>query len=78
MKSFFKDGNFKDAQYSLFIQAADLIAYACTMLRAKEMGTLTPWQHAAGLGDAYDDIPVAVLNLKAAQLAGDPRGIVRL
>ncbi|MBN1630399.1 MAG: DUF3800 domain-containing protein [Thermoleophilia bacterium] len=78
MKNFFKDGNFKDSKFSLFVQAADLIAYAATMLLAKEAGTLTAWQKQGALGDAYDDIPPAVLNLSAAGVAKDPRGLVRL
>lgn len=77
MDLFIKDGNFKDSKYSLFIQAADLIAYAATMLLAGEQGTLTQWQKKTFLGDVYDDIPKAVLNLNANKK--DPkRGIVRV
>lgn len=76
MENFFKDGNFKDSKHSLFIQAADLIAYAAMLLRKDERRTLTSWQAASNLGDAYDQIPQSVLNLRASTT--DPRGIVRL
>ncbi|MGH8542627.1 MAG: DUF3800 domain-containing protein [Gammaproteobacteria bacterium] len=76
MIHFFKDANFKDSKHSLFVQAADLVAYAALMRERKAVGTLTPWQAAAGLGDAYDDIPLAVLNRKAARL--HPKGIVQV
>lgn len=78
MVNFVKDANFKDSKYSLFVQAADLVAYACSMLRASELGTLTRWQRASQLGAAYDDIPVTVINMDAAKWSGDPRGIVRV
>ena len=76
MRNFFKDANFKDSKHSLFVQAADSVAYAATMLRASEAGTLLSWQQAGGLGEAYDEIPKELLNQKAAW--SDPRGIVRL
>jgi len=76
MKHFFKDANFKDSKHSLFIQAADLIAYAAKLREKAPLGALTAWQAAAGLGNAYDDIPMAVLNLKAS--GKDPKGVVRL
>ena len=77
MDRFIKDGNFKDSKFSLFIQAADLIAYAAMMLIAQETKTLTGWQQAASLGDAYDDIPRVVPNLKASG-KDKKRGIVRV
>ena len=76
MERFLKDANFKDSKHSLFVQAADLIAFAAVMLRAKEENTLSPWQETAQLGDAYDDIPKGILSRRAA--TRDPRGIVRL
>ena len=76
MSNFFKDGNFKDSKHSLFIQAADLIAYAAMLCRNEERGTLTSWQAGSNLGNAYDEIPEAVLNLSAS--GKDPKGMVRL
>ena len=76
MSHFVKDANFKDSKHSLFIQAADLVAYAALMRERSAVGTLTPWQAAAGLGNAYDLIPITVLNRRASWR--HPKGIVQV
>ena len=62
---FFKDGNEKSSKHCYFTQVADLIAYAAFLKRKGELGQLTDWQAQYNLGNLYDEIPKAKLNLRA-------------
>lgn len=76
LHNFVKDGNIKDSKHSLFIQLADLVAYAAFLKIRGEQNKLTGWQVAVGAGTLYDAIPMTELNTAAS--TSDPQGIVRL
>ena len=57
-----KDINFKDSRESIFVQIADLVAYATLLKMKKESGTLSARETNLGFGDIHDSIPRAVLN----------------
>jgi hypothetical protein len=78
MDLFFKDGNFKDSAHSLFIQVADLIAYAALMKARVQGNALRPWQQRGGLGTAYDAIPAQVINKRASARCPYGLGLVWL
>jgi hypothetical protein len=78
MANFFKDGNFKNSKHSLFVQIADLVSYAAFLRVKKKHATLTDWQVAFGLGDAYAALPEAVLNKHASRKDPDKKGLIWL
>ncbi len=78
MNHFFKDANFKQSDYSHFIQLTDLIAYAALLRVRADKGGLTPWQQQLNLGGVYDQIPKRVLNLHASRRCPHGLGIVWL
>lgn len=61
-KSAIKDANFKDSKSSLFVQIADLVAYATLLKARKELGRLSDRERAFGWGDIHDAIPRQILN----------------
>jgi hypothetical protein len=74
---FTKDANEKNSKHCFFTQLADLIAYAAFLKIKNEGSLLTDWQQQYKLGNLYDSIPSALLNLRASRVP--PRdGIVRL
>lgn len=78
MDLFFKDGNFKDSAHSLFIQLADMVAYAALMKVRAHGKALAGWQQQGNLASAYDAIPTSVLNLHASTRCPYGLGIVWL
>jgi hypothetical protein len=78
MDLFVKDGNFKQSEHSLYIQVADMIAYAALLRVRADRGGLTPWQQQLGLGDAYGRIPRRVMNTNAHRRCPHGFGIVWL
>jgi hypothetical protein len=61
-----KDANFKDSKSSLFVQIADLVAYATLVKARKELGRLSAREIEFGWGDIHDAIPRDILNQKAS------------
>ena len=71
-----KDANFKDSKGAIFIQIADLIAYA-TLLKARgEANALSEKERNLSLATLHDHIPRNVLNTRVVINGTD--GIVRL
>jgi hypothetical protein len=74
---FTKDGNEKISRHCHFTQAADLIAYAAFLKVKGEKRQLTDWQEKYNLATLYDELPLALKNVRASSRA--PRdAIVRL
>lgn len=71
-----KDANFKDSKQSLFIQVADLVAYATLQKLRSEFGRLSDREAALHVHLLHDQIPRRVLNTRVETLGRD--GIKRL
>jgi hypothetical protein len=77
MDMFTKDANEKNSKHCFFTQAADLTAYAAFLKIKGEKQQLTIWQAQNALGQLYDYIPRAKINMKVSNYAPKD-GIVRL
>jgi hypothetical protein len=71
-----EDANFKDSKQSLFIQIADLVAYATLQKLRSEHGRLSERESALWLHALHDQIPRRVLNTHVER--GGTDGIKRL
>lgn len=71
-----KDANFKDSKQSLFIQIADLVAYATLEKRRGELGRQSEKERVLWLASLHDQIPRRVLNTRVDYNSSD--GIKRL
>lgn len=71
-----KDANFKDSKQSLFIQIADIVAYATLMKIRSEQGRLSDRETALYVHALHDQIPKRVLNTRVERNGTD--GIKRL
>ncbi len=71
-----KDANFKDSKQSLFIQIADLVAYATLKKIRKEHGRLSDREKSHFVGLLHDQIPKRILNTRVDHATYD--GIKRL
>ena len=71
-----KDANFKDSKQSLFVQIADLVAYATLMKLRNEHGRLSEREEGLGVSSLHDQIPRRVLNVHVDGNSSD--GIKRL
>lgn len=71
-----KDANFKDSKQSLFVQIADLVAYATLMKLRKEHGRLSEKEERMFYASLHDQIPRRILNVHVDGSSWD--GIKRL
>lgn len=71
-----KDANFKDSKQSLFVQIADIVAYATLMKLRKEHGRLSEKEERLFVASLHDQIPRRVLNTRVDYHSSD--GIKRL
>lgn len=71
-----EDANFKDSKQSIFVQIADLVAYATLQKIRREQGRQSEREKELWFGSLHDQIPRRVLNKRVDALGSD--GIKRL
>ncbi|MEM9086810.1 MAG: DUF3800 domain-containing protein [Pseudomonadota bacterium] len=71
-----EDANFKDSKQSIFVQIADLVAYATLQKIRKEQGRQSEREKELWFGSLHDQIPKRILNTRVDTQGTD--GIKRL